>query len=463
MSVRVLPIVALALLTAVLGCDSAEPAGSPATAANTAPVAKPEPAEVVETPEAPPEPAEEPAMNPSQQTTLSLAFASASNQLSFRLLEVAGGEADENFSLSGPSIELALAMTAGGARGDTLAQLREGISLAEKDDPAKLGQAILAHWAAEAGASKPMGARDPEMKPGVELRPANRLYGERSTEFESAFLELTRTAFGAPLEKVDFKGNFDGARKEINAWVAEQTREKIIELLPERSLDSLTRMVLVNALYFKGRWAAQFDENRTRDEPFQVAGKPINVPTMTKNDRFAYKRDKDIELLSIPYEGNRFAMMIVMPTGTASVEGIQKGLDAHRWEQWRTSLEPAYLTLSLPRFAVKPGNSIELKSAFQALGMRLPFDRTKADFRAMADPASPDELLYIAKIFHQSVVEVDEMGTEAAAATAVVMAARAGPPRPALHLKIDRPFLFSIYDKASGTMLFLGRVADPRG
>lgn len=403
-------------------------------------------------------------MNDKERLELAGSFATANNKMSFDLLRVAGGDTSENVALSAASIELALAMTAGGARGETLAQIRLAMGLASQDDPAALGRAVMAHWAAEAAASKTPHDPDADAKPAVILQPANRLYGERSYTFEQDFIKLTEAAFGAPLEPANFMSDADGVRGQINKWVGEQTRGKIDELLPARSLDSLTRLVLVNALYFKGRWATQFETYNTADAPFFVAGKSVNVPTMKHTGRFKHRLDKDIEILGLPYGGGRFSMMIVMPTGGATVESTQKGLTAERWEKWRSMLGFQRLELSLPRFVVKPKASIKLKDALGELGMKLPFSANGADFRGIANPTNPDELLYIAEVYHQAVVEVDEHGTEAAAATAVVMKGRgAGPAAAPPPLKIDRPFLFSIYDEATGAILFLGRVTDPRG
>jgi serpin B len=402
-------------------------------------------------------------MNDDTRLQLAKQFASASNQLSFNLLAAAGGDANQNFALSGASIELALAMTAGGAQGQTSSEMRKAMALADADQPGELGRAVMAHWAAEAAASTGYTPKGEEPVPGVTLETANRLYGEASYTFESDFLAATQRDFGAPLETVDFIGAFEGARATINRWVAERTHDKIEELLPANSLDSLTRLVLVNALYFKGQWSYPFRESDTHDADFMVDGQSVKVPTMVKAEGYGHKRDKDLEIVSIPYLGGRFAMTIVMPTGTASVEGLQKGLDARRWGQLTDGLPRERVQLYLPKFKVEPETSIELTGALKSLGMVVPFDPNAADFRMMANPANPDDLLYIAKVFHQAVVEVDEKGTEAAAATAVVMAARGGAPAPPPVLRIDRPFLFSISDTATGGILFLGRVADPRG
>ena len=450
----------------LLACEG-EPKAPAAPESPKAPAAVPDPPGEDAPEQAPdaeaPAPGPAPSMTDETRLQLSKQFASASNQLSFNLLAAAGGEASTNFALSGASIELALAMTAGGAQGQTLHEMRKAMALAEGEQPGDLGRAVMAHWTGEANASTGYERPGETSQPGVTLETANRLYGEASYTFEPDFLEATRRDFGAPLEAVDFISGFEGARVTINEWVAERTRDKIEELLPPNSLDALTRLVLVNALYFKGQWAHPFNESDTQDADFMVDGQTVAVPTMIKAASYGHKRDKDIEVVSVPYLGGRFAMTIVMPTGTASVEGLQKGLDARRWRQLTDNLPRERLALHLPKFKVQPETSIELTAALKSLGMVVPFDPNAADFRKMANPEKPDDLLYIAKVFHQAVVEVDEKGTEAAAATAVVMAARGGAPKPPPVLRIDRPFLFSISDTATGGILFLGRVADPRG
>jgi len=330
-------------------------------------------------------------------------------------------DAPGNVVCSPVSVALALAMAAEGARGETQRELHAVLG----DVPA------------------------PPDPGAVRLHVANRLFGERAYAFHPAFLERLRDAYGAPPALVDFAGDPDGARVQINAWVAEQTQARIRDLIAPGAVTPDTRLALVNALYFLADWETPFDSGLTHDAPF--AG-TRDVPTMHRTGVMGHVAIDGWAAVELPYRDSALAMLVVLPDAIGAdlpLGVLTAGLTAQR------------VALSLPKFTVDPAQALELTPALRALGIRLAFDRFAADFRGIADPPDPDDRLSISDVFHKAFVKVDEEGTEAAAATALLMQRAAGIPEPAIAFRVDRPFLFAIRDRASGQVLFLGRVTDP--
>jgi serpin B len=351
-----------------------------------------------------------------------------------------------NAAFSPASISIAMAMTWLGASGETSAQIKKTMHFDGAGDAeawGKFGRAM----------STPPRA--------LKLRIANRLFGEQSYKFEQPYLDKTKEIFGAPLETVDFKKAYEPARAKINGWVEDQTEKRIANLLPAGALDELTRLVLVNAIYFLADWANPFEKTATHDEPFDVSPTvKKNVPTMHEVGHFGYAQEGGAKILELPYKNNEASMLIVLPDAKDGIAAVEKSFDAKKLESVRKALAGSRVAVSLPRFQLEP-ETMPLGTDLMALGMPLAFDKEKADFSAMAKPADPRERLYIAKVFHKAFVKVDEKGTEAAAATAVVMAAGGAAPSKPLEFKADHPFLFFIVEKTSGIVLFMGRVSDP--
>jgi len=377
-------------------------------------------------------------------------FAASSNALGFDLYREVRGE-DGNLAFSPASISLAFAMTYAGAHGDTAAEMQRVLRLPDDAD------------ALHDSASRLLAAWNDAERDAYELRIVNRLFGEESYTFEEPFLALTRERYGAPLESVDFANAFEAQRAHINSWVSTQTEERIEDLLPEGSLDDLTRLVLVNAVYFQGDWVHAFDPEATRDEPFHIGGGAgVDVPLMRQTHGHRYAEVDDVQILEMPYQGEELAMTIVLPRERDGLDAVEGALDQAQLDRWLTALAPRSTEVILPRFRLDDAR-LPLKDTLEGLGMALAFDRTRADFTAMAAPPNPADELYIFDCFHEAFVEVDEEGTEAAAATAVVMASRgAAAPQTPSTFRADHPFLFMIRDLESGTILFLGRVNDPR-
>ncbi len=350
-----------------------------------------------------------------------------------------------NFAYSPASISTALAMTFAGAQGETAQQISDVMHF--ELPPAQLHAAYSAQLAAW---------NDPA-RTAYELAVVNRLFGEQTSKFHDAFVQLTGDDYGAPLEPVDFIGAPDQARTRINAWVAEQTHQRIRNLLPPGSIESLTRLVLTNAVYFKGKWKTEFDKKATAPGPFHRAeGGPVSVPMMRLTADFAFARHPEVTVMRMPYTGDELAMDVFVPNERDGIRKLEAALDDKQVDTWLEALHTTEVEVTLPRFKIDPPAPISLSRALTSLGMELPFT-PRADFSAMAD-ISP---LYIDDVFHKAFVELNEEGTEAAAATAVVMKTESASISEPARLFADRPFVFMIRDLRSGAILFAGRVADP--
>ncbi len=355
-----------------------------------------------------------------------------------------------NLAMSPLSITTALAMTWVGARGDTEKEMRTVLHFSGDGDAAALGKLSMALTS-----------------PGrpLTLTIANRLFGEKSFTFQRPFLDTTKATFGAPLEPADFKGAADASRLHINAWVEEKTEHRIKDLLPPRSLTEDTRMVLVNAIYFLADWQTPFKKEATYPEAFKVAGgAEKKVPTMHLGKACAMLQADSAKILSLPYKDADTAMLIALPDAADGISALEAKLTGAKMDDWQKALATAQLSqvdIALPSFKIEPGPPVTLAEPLKAMGMPLSFDVEKADFTGIGIPPNPRNRLYIAEIFHKAFVKVDEKGTEAAAATAVVMAEGGGMPPKAVPFKADHPFLFFVVNKSSGAVLFMGRVADP--
>ncbi|HEY0136454.1 MAG TPA: serpin family protein [Nannocystis sp.] len=352
-----------------------------------------------------------------------------------------------NLFVSPASIAIAFAMTHAGARGETGQEIARVFHFGGDATKTREGfAAALAGWSAP--------------QEDLELSLANRLFGEKTVKFEPAFVDLTRTIFAAPLEPTDFKGAAEPARAHINAWVASKTHDKIADLLPGGSVDPTTRLVLVNAVYFKASWRTPFAEGLTRSADFHTATGKRSVKMMEKTEHFAVHVDAKarLKVLELPYMST-FSLVIVLPDAHDGLAAVEQALDATTFQRWIAALREQRVTVKLPRFKIDPGEGLRLSGVLAGLGLRTAFDLNTADFTGMA-PRS--EQIVLSEAFHKAFIAVDEKGTEAAAATAVMMASGGAPPSgEPLAFTADHPFLFMICDTRSGAILFMGRLEDP--
>ena len=458
MTLRIHPLSSIALCASLLvaACTPATNAGAvdAATPSPGAPIASSASPSVASIPSSIP-------ASPTPAPTSALAKAAAGNNLFASDLSAALGAASSgstaaNRVFSPASISGALAMTFGGARAKTADEMKKALhfdAVLDGPDGAQLHeswQGLLASWTAE----------DPK---GVELHVANRLFGQTGFAFDPAFLTLTRDHYGAPLQALDF-GSPEPSRKVINDWVDVQTSHRIVGLLPEGTLDASTRLVLVNAMHLKGAWATPFEAGATSKEPFALAGsspsaKPATVDVDMMHGVFEarFVDTNAAQIVALPFYSPSGAHDLeldeIIPKGAAvPVAGadpfgaIGAQLDASK---------PRELSLAMPRFRVQ--SSFELAPTLSSMGMPSAFTAA-ADFSGIDGKKD----LYISHVVHQAMLDVNENGAEAAAATAVVMDEKGLAMPPALSVRADHPFDVALRDRKTGAVLFVAHIGDPR-
>jgi serpin B len=355
-----------------------------------------------------------------------------------------------NVFLSPFSISTALAMTAAGAKGQTLVEMLKVLRLTAAPHAA-FGELLNA--INRAGV--------PADKRGYELTTANAIWAQKGYPWRPEFVDLTRKHYGAGVIETDFRADPEAARKQINEWAEKETREKIKDLIPPGVIDRLTAMVLTNAIYFKSAWLSQFAKGATQDQPFTRAdGTKADVPLMRQQRTLAYAEEDGLQVLELPYKNNELAMVVVLPRKPDGLARVEDGLTEAKLTGWAKAVRPTLVRAFLPRFKVE--TDYRLVPALKALGMRVPFNPGAADFSGMH---TGPEKLAISDVIHKAFVAVDEEGTEAAAATAVVMLRASAPPKPQepKEFRADRPFLFLIRENKTGSVLFMGRFAGPSG
>ena len=301
-----------------------------------------------------------------------------------------------------------------------------------------------------------------EWEPGDSstLSVANRLFGRNGARIRAPFLTLTRDQYGAPVETLDFLFHTEASRLRINTWVAEQTRNHILDLIPRGGLRLDTELVLVNALYFRAKWDRPFQTDETHPEPFRPHGRdPVPVPTMTQEDRFGYDRRDGYTIITLPYSGRELQFVILLPDSPAGLSDLEHQIQSHNLAAC-AEVPMRTLRLHLPKFRLQP-ESLPLQESMEALGLQAAFSDT-ADFSRMFEDAPPRKYR-ITKAFHKAFIELDERGTEAAAATvANIGPVSYVPPDKPIEVRVDHPFLFAIQHVPSSACLFLGRLTDPR-
>ena len=353
-----------------------------------------------------------------------------------------------NLILSPFSVSLALAMTYAGARGETEAQMADTLHFDLPQGglhPAfnALDQDLASRGQATSGEQEPL-----------QLDIANAVWAEQTYPFLPEFLDTIAANYGAGIRLADFVNQFERVRKEINDWVYEQTQEKIKDLLAEGTLSTDTRMVLVNAIYFKADWLSQFDAADTFDAPFHLLdGTDVTVKLMNQGTFMPYYQGDGFQAVDLRYAGESAVMDIFLPD-EGNFEAFESALNAELFNEAINGFQPAGMMLSLPKFTFE--SSFNLSDTLQSMGMVDAFDENRANFSGMSERND----LYISNVIHKAFVAVDEQGTEAAAATAVIVDAVSAIMYD-VTLTIDRPFIFVIRDKPSGQILFIGRVLDP--
>lgn len=370
----------------------------------------------------------------------------AINDFGFELL-AAATKPGENAVLSPASVAIALAMARAGARGETAAQMDAVLRAVASDEHAGWLNALDAALASRTGRFQDLSGAERE----VILRIANAPFAQRDYAWNQAYLDALASRFAAGVRLVDYANDHEAARRLINAWVDERTERRIPELLQQGILDPDTRLVLVNAIYLKAAWLTPFFPDATAPAPFtRQDGTTIDVAMMRGLVEAQYASGDGWRAVDLPYVGGALAMTVIVPDDLAA---FQATLDADRFAAIVGALSAHEVALTLPKWGQE--TKVDLKTVLAAMGMPDAFDPGLADFSGMTDA----DRLFITAVIHQANIDVDEKGSEAAAATAVVMG-RTSAPQP-VTLNVDRPFLFALRDVQTGAILFLGRVTEP--
>jgi serpin B len=361
----------------------------------------------------------------------------------FNLYQALRGQ-DGNLFYSPHSISVALAMTYAGARGQTADQMAATLQFLLAQD--RLHPAF--NWLDAELAGRGDGAQGKDGQ-GFRLNVVNALWGQKDYSFLPAFLDVLAENYGAGLNILDFMNETEQSRLAINDWVSDHTEGRIEDLIPQGAIDAATRLVLTNAIYFNAAWAQPFDPRRTADGPFYLRdGTQVVVPMMRESQPVSYVLGTGYQAVELLYDGGELSMLILLPDA-GQFDVFEGALDAERINDIIAALQPGRVFLTMPGFEFD--SEFSLSDTLAAMGMPLAFSGA-ADFSAITGNRD----LFISEVVHKAFVAVDEAGTEAAAATGVVMPTSMPP-----DLTIDRPFIFLIRDIDTGAILFVGRVLNP--
>jgi serpin B len=361
-----------------------------------------------------------------------------------------------NLFFSPYSISTALALAYCGARGETESQMATALHLPTVPGKTAVLKDTLVQMmfhSAFGKIIKDMNSRGE--KGGYELLAANALWGQKDYSFLKEYLELIKTNYDGHLNEVDFIRAAETTRKTINRWVEQKTNNKIKNLIPKGVLDSMTRLVLTNAIYFKGNWARQFKKDKTKDAPFTLAdGEKVDAAMMNQTAEFGYMETGSFQGLELPYVDDDLSMIILLPK---EIDGeFEKTLTFENLSKWLSKFYKREVVVSIPKF--KMTSQFDLASVLKSMGMTDAFS-SNANFSGVNGKRN----LFISAVIHKAYVDVNEEGTEAAAATAVTMKLTSIGPARIPVFKADHPFLFLIRDNHSGSILFIGRVMNPNG
>ncbi|GAB4471178.1 MAG: serpin family protein [Anaerolineales bacterium] len=376
---------------------------------------------------------------------------SANTTFALDLYHLLSAEKAANLFYSPYSISVALAMTYAGARGETEKQMANALHFSLSQERLHPTFNALDQYLTSLGQQ----SQESEESTPFRLQIANALWGQQGFEFLTDFLDTLATNYGAGLRLVDFNRDPEAARRLINEWVSEQTEGKIKDLIPAGAIDPLTRLVLTNAIYFNAAWLHPFLKESTVEEPFTLLnGEKVNVPMMKLTKSLRYAEGEDFQLVSLPYQGGNLEMVVILPAA-GQFEAFRDKFTPEWLSQALNARQAQMVKLSMPKFKVE--SDFSLVNALSDLGMPIAFQPDGADFSGMDGKRD----LFIGEVLHKAYINVDEAGTEAAAATAVIMELTAAMPAQPLTLTVDRPFIFLIREQQNGAILFVGQVVQP--
>ena len=378
-----------------------------------------------------------------RKVKLDARLVSSSTSFGFNLFDrLAKQDPNKNIFISPSSVAIASSMTYNGASGETQEAIAKALELQnikidEINDYNRNIQELLANG-----------------DTNVELNIANSLWARKDIALEQTFLNKVKEFYQAEISNLDFKDS--KAANTINAWVKKNTKDKIDKIVDRIEPDSM--LFLINAVYFKGKWEAPFEKSLTKPQPFTLAdGTKIQHPAMSRSGEYRYYDAPTFQAISLPYGTGRFSMEIFLPKAKSNLLEFQKQLTTKNWQEWSTKFTRKEGLIQLPRFKVEYETS--LKSALQNMGMAIAFDSDKADFRNLSTVKA-----FIGEVKHKTFVEVNEEGTEAAAATSIEMKVTSASPseETPFQMIVDRPFFFTISDRQTGTIIFMGAIQNPK-
>lgn len=367
----------------------------------------------------------------------------ANNQFALDLYMRYKDKKDQNIFFSPYSISTALAMVYEGARGQTAEEMQKVFYFPKNDSERRANFAAIYNEINKANKS-------------YKLSTANALWAQKDYPFLGSYFNIVKQYYGGKATNLDFIGEAEKSRKIINKWVEQQTNNKIKDLIPPGALNRMTRLVITNAIYFKGTWLKQFDERKTKEADFYAPDKIVKVQMMSKTDKdaeFNYAETDKLQILEMLYSGNELSMIILLPKENETLDSINLTLE--NLASWKNSLTEQRVNVYMPKFKFE--TKYFMAEDLKEMGMPTAFNSGVANFSGMTGERD----LYIDFVIHQAFVEVNEEGTEAAAATAVGVGVTAAPPRQIPVFRADHPFIFIIQQKETGNILFFGRVIDP--
>ena len=396
------------------------------------------------TPTPSPEPTVKQTMGKSDQTsnpTVNPKLVEANTRFGFKLFsEILKHDSKENVFVSPSSVAIALSMTYNGADGDTQRAMTKALQLQ--------GLSLTDLNQANSNLKTSLENADPQVQVAI----ANSLWTREGVSFNPGFLDRNQSFYNATIKPLDFSSA--SAPGEINRWVKESTRGKISQIIDRIQSDDV--MFLLNAIYFKGKWTAEFDKNQTTMRPFHLTnGSQKQHPLMQQRGKYRYYESEQFQAVSLPYGSERMSLYVFLPSEKSSLSEFYNHLNSKNWQTWRKQFSQREGSIQLPKF--KLAYDVELKDALSALGMGVAFDASKASFANLSDAATK-----IDQVKHKTFVEVNEEGTEAAAVTSVgIMVTSVQVERSPFEMIVDRPFFCAIRDNKTGEILFMGSIVNP--
>ncbi len=367
--------------------------------------------------------------------------AEQSNTFALEMYKQLASADGENLFFSPFSLSVAMGMTYSGANAETEKQIASVFGFSDNTKSFHQSMGKLQSDLVSRGSK------------GVEISIANQLWADKQYKFKWFYLWRVNRAYDAPIERMSFRTQPNESRLEINRWVESKTKNRIVDLLPDGSITDLTALVLTNAIYFKGQWDKKFLEENTKDDEFKtLEGKTVRATMMTMQDKLSVYEGDGLKMIELPYAGKQFSMLVVLPNKDESIKTLEKSLSLSDINRYADLLTERKVNLTLPKFKFEA--DYQLKPVLSSMGMPIAFSNA-ADFTRMT--RIPE--LKIDQVYHKAFVEVSEEGTEAAAATAVVIVRKSV--EIPVEFNANRPFMFLIRDNQSGTILFMGRVTNP--